>query len=32
LGKIGDKIVYYARKPENNYLTDNIEETVYFTK
>lgn len=31
-GKIGDKIVYYARRPDNNYLTDKIQETIYFDK
>lgn len=30
--KQGDKTYYYARKPDNNYLTDNIEETIYFSK
>lgn len=31
-GKIGDKTYYYARKPDNNYLTDKIEETIFFDK
>ena len=28
----GNKVMYYARKPENNYLTNNLAETIYFTK
>lgn len=31
-GRYGNKKVYYARKPQNNYLTDDIKETVYFNK
>lgn len=28
----GSNVLYYARDPEHNYLTDSIKNTVYFTK